>query len=109
MACKGPYNMAFTYFTNLTLSHFLALNTSEVLKETKLFSSVGPGICSTQEVLHILFAWTYPSGLTLNITSSERLIMIPPPNLIQDSLYSKHIPDSPSQLSFTICTFLFVL
>ena len=31
-------------------------------KRPSSFPSVGPGICSTQEALHILFAWTYPSG-----------------------------------------------
>ena len=56
---------------------FLALNTAEVLKEAKLFSDVGPGIRSTQEALHTLFAWTFPSGL-LSIISLERLIMISP-------------------------------
>lgn len=46
--------------------------------------------------LFISFLLGLTLQVSLNITSSERLIMIPPPNLIQDSLYSKHTPDSPS-------------
>lgn len=101
MACKGPYNMASAYLSNL----ILVLNTTEVLKEAKFFPNVVPGTGSIQEALHSLFACTYTSDLSLNITSSERLIMTPLPHLIQDSIQIAPLTFSTSQHFFTIHTF----